>query len=66
MQDMKRKGRARSPQGANKGNAKLRDEDIYAIRRAMGDLTQRYSVSFATLYDIAMRKRWKHLPEEES
>jgi len=61
------KGRNRWAYGEASGRAKLRDEDIRFIRRAVSDgmtqarLARAYQVSGTVIYQIIHGKTWRHI-----
>ncbi len=66
VQDMHKKGRATTV-GTKHHDNKLTEEQVYAIRkdaRTTIEIGKEYGVSTATVSDIRLRNKWKHLPEE--
>ena len=62
MADMRAKGR--QARGEAAGKARLTAAEVLAIRAADGPrqpLADRYGVSLATISDIRLRRRWRHL-----
>lgn len=62
--DKMHKGRARSVRGEAHGRAKLREAEVYALRREGHLLALRYGITVGSMCRILERRRWKHLPEE--
>lgn len=65
MKDMVNKGRA--ARGDIHGNSKLSLDQVLAIRRLFGtipvtEIARRFDVAFKTVYRIAHRESWKHIP----
>jgi hypothetical protein len=69
IRDKVKKGRQSRTRGEAQGNAKLTSADVYAIRsdpRTQCEIAADYGVGQAQVSRIKRRKKWAHLPEEES
>lgn len=57
--------KGRRPIGINHGRSKLTNQQIFEIRTSLlngKQLSKKYNVSDAVIYNIKNRKTWKHLP----
>lgn len=64
-EDMKAKGRARSPKGEADPMAKLKETDIPNIRNStlsLNKIAKEYGVSKKQILNIKQRKQWRHVP----
>jgi Autographiviridae endonuclease len=64
MADMVAKGRSPRMLGALNGSARLREDDVEAIRRSderYGDIAARFGISASAVGLIKRRERWTHL-----
>lgn len=62
MKDMVKRGR--SAKGSDHSQAKLTEEDVYAIRedmRKQKDIATDYGISVPTVSDIKNRRSWSHI-----
>lgn len=72
LADMRRKGRANDPKGVRHPKAKLTEEDVRAVRRALAvggsltDLGRQYGVAAQTISSIKSGRNWKCLQEEKT
>ena len=68
MADMEAKGRGRSARGEAASAAKLKQNDVLAIRAAVGktqrQLSKEHGVSRRQIGLILRRKSWTHVPEK--
>lgn len=65
-QDMLKKDRHNAEKGSNHHAAKLTEEKVLYIRSVYNGLNGKrlalkYNVSYAAIYDIVNRRRWKHI-----
>ena len=66
--DRDQKGRAADKRGINNGRARLTEDDVRFIRGQLAagvsgaELARQFGVKKETVYAIAIRKNWKHLP----
>jgi hypothetical protein len=65
VRDMVRKGRQRTCAGERNPSAKLKSDQVIAIRqdnRSSCEILAEYEISSSTLWAIRHRDTWRHLP----
>ena len=67
LMDASRKGRLNAPRGESHGGSKLKNEEIYEIRRlhkqgvTYKELGRRFNCSDVNIRNIIIGKKWKHI-----
>lgn len=62
------RAKKRHARGAGHGRSKLSEEQVIEVRAAAGthrEIAAKFGISHATVNDIKMRKRWKHLEDQQ-
>lgn len=67
MMDASRKGRLNAPRGENHAGSKLKNEDVFEIRRlrnqglSYSELGRKFNCSDVNIKNIIVGKKWKHI-----